>query len=334
MRISVIIPNFNGREFLGACLDSLLRQTRPAERVMVVDNGSSDGSRELAERHPLRPELIALHKNLGFAAAVNRGIEAADSEAIALLNNDAVCDRRWLEKGLAAMSRHPGVSSFASLVLQYHDRDLVDSAGDFFPPEGRPAHRGQGEKAASYQEPALVLSAPAAAAFYRRALFEQVGAFEEGFFAYLEDVDLGIRAQCRGRACLVVPEAVVYHLGAATALSDRAGKKSVDSSERVFLIARNRVRVLARSFPRPWLIRLSPWLALGFLKSAAYHLAVSRQGTAFLRGLGRGIGGFANDRRFFRKQALGGGGNSASASPGWSFAPVARLIREGEMKCR
>jgi hypothetical protein len=297
MRVTVVIPNYNGERLLGPCLDSLAAQTRPAERVVVVDNGSSDRSLDLVRAHPLRPESIALGANRGFAAAANAGIRAADGEVIVLLNNDAVADPRWLAAGLDALARHPAAGFVASLVLDLADRDRVDSAGDLYPPDGRPRPRGRGERAADFTAPMEAISAGAAAAFYRRELLERTGGFEESFFAYLEDVDLGLRARALGYRCRFEPAAVVYHQGAGTTLADRPGRRPMDSSTRVFLIASNRVRLLARTWPRRQLLRRLPALALGLGRGAAYHLLRSGQAGPFFAGLRAGLARLPEDRR-------------------------------------
>ncbi len=317
MRICVIIPNYNGEAWLGPCLDSLAAQSRPPESVIVVDNGSADRSRELARAHPVAPVVIELEANMGFAAAVNRGIARADADAVALLNNDAVADADWLRAGAAAMEKYPQVSMFASLMLGAQDRGRVDSAGDLYPRDGRPRPRGHGEPADRFAAEAEVFSACAGAAFFRKALLDELGGFEESFFAYLEDVDLGFRARARGHCCVFVPAARVYHRGAATDLSDRAGKKPVDSAERVFLIARNRLRLVARNWPASWIVRFSPRLGLGLTRSAAYHLFVSRQGGAFFRGIMAGASSFAADRA------------TAPAGSGAAYDDIVRLMREG-----
>lgn len=323
VRISVIIPNHNGGPLLAECLDSLAAQTRLLDQVVVVDNGSRDGSAAMARAHPVSPRVIELGENQGFAAAVNAGIEVSDTEAVALLNNDAVADPRWVEAGLEAMQEYPRASLFASLILDYNDRDLVDSAGDIYPPDGRPLPRGRGRSASGFQQVVEVMSPCAGAAFYRRDLFRKVGVFEESFFAYLEDVDLGLRARARGHVCLFIPAARVYHRGAATDLGDRPGKKPVDSSERVLMIARNRIRVMARNWPAKALARRAVRIKAGLLRSAAYHLAVSGQGLAFVRGLFQGFSSWGADREYFHRTRAGA-----------DFGLVELLMEQGELEWR
>ena len=287
--ITVIIPNSNGAALLPACLDSLLGQRRPPAAVFVVDNGSQDPSRDLALRHPLRPTLIAFPENRGFAAAVNAGIRAAETPAVALLNNDALADPRWLEAGLRGMRRFPEANLFASLILRRQARDRVDSAGDAYARDARPRPLGREDRAAGYEQVREVFSASAGAAFFRRRLFDQVGWFDESFFAYLEDVDLGFRARLLGHRCLFLPEAVVYHQGAATDLADRPGKRPEESSRRVRWIARNKIFVLAKNLPSRWLVAWSPSVLFGLARSAGYHLLRSGQFASFAAGTVEGL---------------------------------------------
>lgn len=314
MRVAVVIPNYNGEHLLGPCLDSLAAQTAPAARVVVADNGSSDASVALAQTHPVKPLVIRLGANLGFARAANAGAAAApDCDLLALLNNDAVAAPGWLAAGLDALAQHPVAASVASLVLSAADRGVVDSAGDFLGRDFRPAQRGRGRPAAEVSTPVEVLSACACAAFYRREAFDRAGGFAESFFAYLEDVDLGLRLRAAGGRCLFWPAAVVTHLGAATDLGDRPGRNPTDSSDRVFAIARNRVRLILRTLPGGKLIAHSPWVLAGLARGAGYHLFRSGQAGPFLRGLSAGWARAGEDRAL-AAQHFGGGGFEAIAA--------------------
>ena len=217
--LTVIIPTWNGCHLLEKCLESLHRQTLPCQ-VIVVDNGSTDSTYEMvrsaSRSFPLRLQYLALETNLGFAKAVNEGILSAHSEFVALLNNDTEADACWVENGLQAMRRFSGYSFFASRIVNYHQRHLLDSAGDCYDPRGIPFKRGFSQPIETYLEAEPVVAASAAAAFYRRALFDEIGLFDEDFFMYLEDVDWSLRAQLAGHRCLYLPEAVVYHVEAAS----------------------------------------------------------------------------------------------------------------------
>ena len=215
-RVSVIIPTWNGAPLLRAALRSLEMQSFRDLEVVVVDNGSSDGTLAMLrdEFGDVRP--VALTRNEGFAAAVNAGIRAARGEIIVLMNNDVEATPEWLTSLVDALDRHPEVGACASKMLLHADPRIIDSAGDrlglFATSLGHGVQDG-----AAFAQPCYVFSACAGAAAYRRAVLDQVGEFDARFFAYLEDVDLGARIQLAGWQCLYVPRAVVYHHGSATA---------------------------------------------------------------------------------------------------------------------
>jgi GT2 family glycosyltransferase len=220
--IDVIVPNWNGMKVLPGCLKSLARQTLSGLRVTVVDNGSQDGSVEYIREEWPKVRIVALPRNLGFCRAVNEGIRRSSADLIALLNNDAEAEPGWLEALDKAAKEHPQAGSFASKVLMAGNRQQIESAGDFIKPDACGANRGRGEEdSGQYDHEEEIFSASAAAALYRQSLFERIGLFDEDFFAYFEDVDLGFRAQRFGWACVFVPRARVVHLGKASRPYDR-----------------------------------------------------------------------------------------------------------------
>ncbi len=289
MRVSVIIPNYNGAAFLKPCLDSIDRQVLPPSRVIVVDNGSTDESRSVVDHHPVKPEWIGLPDNQGFARAVNLGIREAQDDPVALLNNDAEADPRWLLSGARALEESPDVDFFACLVLRRNEMDLVDSAGVSYAPDGRPYPRLAGRRASACRAGDFVLAPSAGAVFFRPRFFDEVGLFDERFFAYLEDVDIGLRARLMGKRAAFLPDAVVYHYGGGTRLGDRQGPSPSDTGMRVRWIARNKIVIMARDLPAGLLIRWSPRMAAGLAKSFLYHTFISRQALAFLSGTVHGI---------------------------------------------
>lgn len=251
-RVSVVIPNRDGRHFLGPCLDALRRQTRRPDEIIVVDNGSTDGSLELLRAEYPEVVVLELGRNTGFSYPVNRGIEAAAGDYVALLNNDTECDPRWIEELVQALDANPDVGFCASKMLYHHERRLIDTAGDGFTRAGFGykrgwLHRDEGQ----YDQPERLFGACAGAAMYRKRLFEEVGLFDEDFFAYHEDSDLSFRAQLAGYACLYVPTAVVYHHGGATS-------KRIGRNFSVRLSQRNMVYVLVKNLPG------ALWLRYGF----------------------------------------------------------------------
>lgn len=241
-RVSVIIPNWNGIDLIGPCLESLYRQSFGDFDVIVVDNGSSDGSVPFIEKEFPKAMVLRFDENRGFSAAVNAGIAASNSPYISLLNNDTEVDERWLEQMVAALEAHPDAGSAASKILYFSDRATVNSAGDQFSLFGVPYQRRclRG-KEARFNRTEYVFSACAAAALYRRQLFQSIGVFDETFFAYQEDVDWGFRAQLLGYRCLFVPEAIVYHKARMTSAKI--------SGLRLYLNQRNKYFVLIKNLP-------------------------------------------------------------------------------------
>jgi GT2 family glycosyltransferase len=287
-RISVIIPNWNGQVYLERCLESLQAQTCPDFKVVVVDNGSTDGSPELVAQRFTAVRLIRQATNLGFAAANNAGIRATSSEFVATLNNDAWAEPAWLAELVEAMERHPQVGACASKMLLATRPGTLDSAGIIADRAGITWNRQSGEPDIGEDAAATeVFGACAGAALYRRAMLEDVGLFCEDFFCYLEDADLAWRARLRGWRCLYVPTAVVYHAHSATGGEGSAFKNR--------LLGRNKVWLIARNYPSPQVWLYLPIIAAYDAAAVACHLLVRRdvsplQGRlAGLRGLPRAL---------------------------------------------
>jgi len=214
--IDVVVPNWNGKAFLQTCLDSLQRQTFRDFEVIVVDNGSRDGSVEFVKSNYLAVRAISFPENRGFSAAVNAGIAASSGDFIALLNNDTEAHPDWLVELYDALMDDPSAGFCASLMVDFHDRTVVDSAGNRYTRGGIAYRIGKGQPVSHFTERRYVFGACAGAAIYRRAMLEDIGCFDEDFFALYEDVDLDLRAHLMGYKCMFVPTAVVYHMGGAT----------------------------------------------------------------------------------------------------------------------
>ncbi len=220
--IEVVIPNWNGMKVLPRSLASLSGQTLSGFRVTLVDNGSSDGSVEYVRKHWPDVRVLALPRNFGFCRAVNEGIRRSPADLIALLNNDAEADPGWLEALFRASQRYPEAGSFASKVLMADNRECIESVGDLIKSDACGANRGRGEMdRGQYDQEEEVFSASGSAVLFRHSLFEKVGLFDEDFFAYFEDIDLGFRAQRFGCPCVFVPQARVVHVGKASRPEDR-----------------------------------------------------------------------------------------------------------------
>jgi GT2 family glycosyltransferase len=217
-RVVVVIPTWNGRELLDAALSSLARQSLAAAEVIVVDNGSTDGTTAHVKEHWPAASLVALEGNRGFAAAVNAGVAASSSEYVALLNNDMELDPEWLASLVAALDGDPGAGSAASKLRMLREPELLDGAGDLVTWYGATWRRGHGEPdRGQYDDPGVVASPCAGAALYRRQALEQVGGFDERFFLYCEDKDLCRRIRAAAYDVCYEPQATVRHRGGASA---------------------------------------------------------------------------------------------------------------------
>jgi len=234
---------------LRACLESLTRQTDVSFETIVVDNGSSDGSADLAEGFGAR--VIRNTENRGFCAANNQGIAAARGEFIALLNNDAEAEPGWLAALQRACSQLSSVGMVASKILVWENPQRIDKAAHLIFPDGQNRGRGSGAlDSGQFDRQEDVLWPDGCAAMYRSEMLRQIGGFDEDFFAYGDDAELGLRARIAGWTCLYAPDAVVRHHRGAT-----MGKGSAD---RLRLIERNRVLLATKLFP--WsLLWLNPF---------------------------------------------------------------------------
>lgn len=278
MTVSVVIPNWNGRELLESALASLRAQSlRPLE-VLVVDNGSTDGSAEAARAEGA--EVLQLAGNLGFSVAVNRGVEAARGEAIALLNNDVELEPDWTAK-LAGALEGDGVWFAIGKLLDYAARDRVDGVGDAICRGGTSCRLGHGRRDGDWSARRRTIFFPSATAVLaRREFFARTGQFDEAFFSYLEDVDLGLRAALLGLGGVYVPEAVGYHRGSATL--------GPWSSRMVEWITRNQILLLAKFYPGSVLRRY--WRSVLAAQLLWAALAVRRgRPVAWARGLAAGL---------------------------------------------
>ncbi|MBK8115184.1 MAG: glycosyltransferase family 2 protein [Candidatus Accumulibacter sp.] len=214
--VTVVIVNWNGGEMLKECLEHLLQQTYAPTRILVMDNGSSDGSAERVEGMD-GVTVKQLGSNLGFAAANNHAIFATDTEFIALLNPDAFAEPNWLAQLIKAAKDHPKVAAFGSRQLIQEMPDKLDGIGDIYHFSGLAWRKGYRRIQTEADLGAVEIFSPcAAAALFRRDALVEVGGFDEDFFCYLEDVDLGFRLRLAGYQSQYIPEAVVYHIGSVT----------------------------------------------------------------------------------------------------------------------
>jgi GT2 family glycosyltransferase len=242
--VAVVIPNWNGSRWLPQCLDSLAAQTHPVDEVVVVDNGSTDGSIGLATAAGLRVRVIELGRNTGFAFAANRGIDAVDSQAVALVNTDVTLAPDWVARMVAALARDDRVAAVACKMVDMQDPQLLYDAGDLLRRDGACEQRGRFESDdGRFDSPDEVFAACAGAAVYRRAAVTSVGGFDEHLFSYIEDVDLGLRLRLAGWQCSYEP-VVARHAAGGSSWQLRPPVEH--------WVERNTLLLVAKAFPLRW----------------------------------------------------------------------------------
>lgn len=282
-RFSVVIPNWNGKRFLAACLDSLRDQTIDDIEVILVDNASADGSQDYVRAEYPEVRLIELEANRGFTGACNIGMDAATGVYIALLNNDTEVERNWAEQVAKAFEAHPQAGIIASKMLLFDQRDRLHTTGDFFTTDGRAGNRGAWEwDRGQFDKGEYVFSACGGSAVYRRSMLNDIGLLDDDFFFLLEDVDLAWRAQLAGYKVWYEPSAVVYHYLSATGGGVTASYH--DGRNGIWLIVKNMPAGLARKYARQIIARQLVLLR-DSLKSWRGQAARAR-----LRGMAAGLG--------------------------------------------
>jgi GT2 family glycosyltransferase len=217
-KVTVVVVNWNGEKFLEQCLAALINQTRIPDEIIVVDNASTDNSLDIARQFST-VRLIVLDSNTGFAIANNLAITeaAANSQWIALMNPDAFADPRWLETLISAVDSNPEFDVFGSKLINAGAPTILDGAGDVYHMSGLVWRMGHGAALPTdVEETHEVFSPCAGAALYRRSALIKTGGFDEDYFCYVEDVDLGFRLRLAGYRCLYVPESIAHHIGSGT----------------------------------------------------------------------------------------------------------------------
>ena len=268
--VSVVIVNYNREELLRSCLASLESQTFRDFEIIVVDNGSSDSSpgyiRSL--QGTVVDKSVFLERNTGFTGGCNRGIKLASGRYVALINNDAEAEPEWISALVKTAEQDRDAGMWASKIL-FHGTDIIDKTGHLIFPDGQNRGRGTGERdRGQYQVEEEALFPDGCAALYRRELLEETGGFDEDFFAYADDADLGLRASWLGWSCVYVPAAVVHHRHSSTTGSFDPGK--------IYWVERNRIWLAVKNLPLPLLL-LSPLCT-------AYRFAWNLQAALFRRG--------------------------------------------------
>ena len=316
--IAVVIPNWNGRRWLPGCLAALAAQERRADEVIVVDNGSSDGSLEyLREAHP-EVRVLALPDNTGFAAAANVGLRIPAGECVALINADVELAPDWLARTTAALEADPRAAAVACKMVSLHDPGIVDDAGDVLRRDGVCEQRGRfGPDDGRWDTPGEVFGACAGAALYRRSVVVKAGGFHEPYFAYLEDVDLALRLRLAGWTCRYEP-VVALHAAQSSSEALPGGAS--------FLATRNTLVLVARFWPARWLGYVL-YRQLGW----AWHALRERRLRAHLRALAAAapmLPGALRERRGLRAGAVVGIDVAIAPRP-WRGAAARRTVNGG-----
>lgn len=285
MKVSVVTPNYNGKDFLYAYFESLNKNSNEIGEVIIVDNGSSDGSQEFIRNYREKVDfpiiLIENSQNLGFAEAVNQGISKARYDYIFSLNNDAVVEKSAILELLNLLNTDGRIFSVSSKMVQFNNPELIDDAGDDYTLLAYTKKRGNNQNLNNFIEVSEIFSSCAGAALYRKDLLEELDGFDSEFFAYMEDVDLGYRARINGYKNLFCPNAIVYHIGSATTGSQY-------NEFKVRLAARNNVLVVYKNLPTLQKIVNILFLFLGFLIKYLFFLKKGF-GPIYLEGLKEGL---------------------------------------------
>jgi GT2 family glycosyltransferase len=292
---SIIIPNYNGSHHLGPLFDCLANQTLRDFEVVFVDNGSGDGSllhaEQLAERHGIPLRAVRNEMNRGFSPACNQGIMAAAGRWLVLLNNDTRPESKWLEMLVNTAGSSPDVGMVASKMLRAAHPEQIDSAGIAVDWMGIVWDWRGGEPDHINEREAVEVFGPCGgAALYSREMIDEIGAFDEDFFAYMEDVDLAWRARLAGWRCLLQPQARVLH--------DHSATLGHTSPRKRFLLGRNKVWLLVKNYPAPWFYRNLP-LLLAYDGMAATFGGVMQRDLVAWQGR---MAGLRQLPRFWRKR--------------------------------
>ena len=283
MKVSVVTPNYNGEKFLKTFFSSLNQDCDYIGEVIIVDNGSSDKSREFIKNNSFNfpVKLIENSENLGFSPAVNQAIREARYEYIFSLNNDTEVKEGSNKALCDLISSSNDIFSVQAKMLQYDNKQLIDDVGDEYNLLAWTKKIGENHNSSEYTEVFEIFSSCAGAALYRKSLLEELGMFDDNFFAYMEDVDLAIRSRIEGYRNLSCPQAIVYHIGSAT-----SGSRY--NEFKVRLAARNNVWVVYKNLPIPLKVLNFVFLFFGFLMKYLFFFRKGF-GSIYLSGLKEGL---------------------------------------------
>ena len=283
MKVSVVTPNYNGERFLKTFFESLNNDSEYIGEVIIVDNGSTDGSKDYIKNNEFNFPVVLIEntENLGFSPAVNQGIRKAKYEYIFSLNNDTEIKKGSIKALIDLASSNNNIFSVQAKMLQYDNKELIDDVGDEYNLLAWTKKVGENHNSNEYTEPCEIFSACAGAAMYKKSLLNEIGMFDDNFFAYMEDVDLAIRSRINGYVNMLCPDAIVYHIGSAT-----SGSRY--NEFKVRLAARNNVWVVYKNLPIPMKIVNFIFLFLGFLIKYIFFVKKGF-GSTYLAGLREGL---------------------------------------------
>ncbi|MDD6661255.1 MAG: glycosyltransferase family 2 protein [Lachnospiraceae bacterium] len=286
---TVVIPNLNGKKYLKDCLNALRAQSRQDFSVILIDNGSTDGSAEFVRETYPEVTVKRFEENRGFCGAVNEGIRMTKTKYVVLLNNDTIVYPAFLEELVSAMEHETNCFAGSSRMVQMQDSSKMDNCGDFYCALGWAFTPAKGKSAVLYDRGREVFSACAGAAIYLRRVFDEIGLFDEAHFAYLEDVDVCWRARIAGYRNLYVPDAIVRHVGSATS-------GSVYNEFKVRHSSRNSIYLIYKNMPLLQIVLNLPFLIVGFAVKFLFFVSKGLGGT-YARGLIRGVKMCSRDRK-------------------------------------
>lgn len=299
MKTTVVIPNYNGIKYLENCIEKLLKAKKQGEfQILVIDNGSTDGSKEKAGEYKSKNllELVEFPENTGFCGAVNEGIRRAETEYVLLLNNDTEVTEDFVAALEKFMDKHPKAFSASSKMLSLKEPGIIDDCGDLYCALGWAFGLGKGKPATYYEKDGNIFAACGGAAIYRKKIFDKIGLFDDNHFAYLEDIDVGYRAQIYGYRSYYCHSAVVFHAG-----SGFSGSRY--NKFKIGLSAKNSIYLIYKNMPLLQILINLPLLFPGFVIKILFFM-LKGFGCDYIKGLGRGFAlsfsekGRANKVRF------------------------------------
>ena len=282
MKVSVVTPNYNGVKFLKNYFNSLNQDSECMGEVIIIDNGSDDSSLEYIQKNNFNFPVVVIKndENLGFAPAVNQGISKAKYDYIFSLNNDTEVEIGSIN-AMLDLIQEEDIFSVQAKMIQSDNKQLIDDAGDEYNLLAWTKKMGENQNSENYSQVLEIFSSCAGAALYKKSVLEEIGSFDDNFFAYMEDVDLAIRSQIYGYRNLLCPDAVVYHIGSAT-----SGSRYNDFKVRI--AARNNVWTVYKNLPIPLKIINFIFLFFGFLIKYIFFLKKGF-GPIYLSGLKEGL---------------------------------------------